>query len=221
MMNSPPAHAALLAAASGLARYGGLRTPSETLALTWGDGNWEKSRINVPQPKMATRGKPSRVVPIFPELLPHLQAAFDEAEPGALHLITRDRDAGCNLRTQLLRLIARAGIAPWPKLFQNMRSTRQTELTAVFPAHVVCAWIGNTVDVANAHYLQTTDAHFAKAIEGKAEAAGEAKQKPKHDTTAAEAIRQQAEEENREFAAYAGVDGRMEVSECARQESNL
>jgi hypothetical protein len=40
-----------------------------------------------------------------------------------------------------------------------MRSTRQTELVASgFPSHVVCAWLGNSTDVANEHYLQVTDA---------------------------------------------------------------
>ena len=52
---------------------------------------------------------------------------------------------------------------PWPKLFQNLRSSRQTELTETWPAHVVCAWIGNSEVVARDHYLQITDEHFATA----------------------------------------------------------
>ena len=69
----------------------------------------------------------------------------------------------CNMRTQFERIVKRAGMKPWPKLFQNLRSTRQTELAEDFPAHVVCAWIGNSERVANQHYLQLTDEHFAKA----------------------------------------------------------
>ena len=30
----------------------------------------------------------------------------------------------------------------WPKLFQNLRSRRETELAEQFPMHVVCSWIG-------------------------------------------------------------------------------
>ena len=56
-----------------------------------------------------------------------------------------------------------AGLKSWPKLFQNLRSTRQTELAEQFPAHVVCAWMGNSEDVARDHYLQVTDAHFEAA----------------------------------------------------------
>ena len=33
-----------------------------------------------------------------------------------------------------------------------------------YPAHVVCAWIGNSESVAQKHYLQIVDEHFAKAV---------------------------------------------------------
>jgi hypothetical protein len=55
-------------------------------------------------------------------------------------------------------------LKPWPKLFQNLRATRQTELCQKFPEHVVCDWIGNSPSVAREHYLRTTDEHFEQAI---------------------------------------------------------
>ena len=148
-----------------LARFGGLRVPSEILPLQWGDVNWEKMRLTVHSPKTERHdGKGTRVVPIFPELYPYLQDAFDQAEPGQRYLVTRYRNANANLRTQLLRIIGRAGLTPWPKLFVNLRSTRETELVERFPVHVVTAWLGNSPDVARRHYLQTTDEHFARAV---------------------------------------------------------
>lgn len=79
---------------------------------------------------------------------------------------------GCNLRTQFIRLIKRAGLVPWPKLFQAMRATRETELMKTHPIHVVTAWIGNSVPVAMTHYPQVTDADFELAnSEGEAKAA--------------------------------------------------
>ncbi len=84
---------------------------------------------------------------------------------GADAPVITNRNIGCNLRTQFLRILQRAGIEPWPKLFQNLRSTRETELAETMPAHVVCAWLGNTEAVAKAHYLQVTDAHFEKALQ--------------------------------------------------------
>ena len=69
------------------------------------------------------------------------------------------RHTNANLRTQLLKIIARAGLKPWPKLFQNLRATRRTELQERFPTHVVNAWLGHDTEVAEKHDLQVTDAH--------------------------------------------------------------
>jgi hypothetical protein len=68
-----------------------------------------------------------------------------------------------------MRIIKRAGMKPWPKPFQNLRSTRETELMEKFPAHVVCGWIGNSEAIALKHYLQVTDDHFERAVRGEAE----------------------------------------------------
>ena len=150
-----------------LSRYGGLRCPSEHLGLKWVDVDWERSRFLVHSPKTEHhRGHESRWVPIFPELRPYLIETFEAAEDGAEYVITRYRCQAVNLRTQLGRIIRRAGLKQWPKLWHNLRSTRQTELTERFPAHVVAAWLGNSVRVAERHYLQVTDGHFAAAIAG-------------------------------------------------------
>jgi len=147
-----------------LARYGGLRTPSETLSLRWEDVAWQENRILVRSPKTEHHeGKDSRLVPIFPELRPYLLAAFEEAEPGSEYVITRYRQENTNLRTQLKRILKRAGLKPWPRLFQNLRSTRQTELSAIWPEHTVCAWMGNSKAVAMRHYLQVRNEDFERA----------------------------------------------------------
>ena len=146
-----------------LARYGGLRTPSESLGLRWADVDWGGERITIRSSKTEHHeGGGIRQVPIFHELRPHLMAAFEQAEPGAEFCITRYRDTAVNLRTQLTRIIQRAGLETWPKLWQNMRATRETELAERWPVHVVCKWIGNSQLVAAKHYLQVTDEHFAK-----------------------------------------------------------
>ncbi len=101
-----------------LARYGGLRCPSEVLSLTWGDIDWEHNRIRVPSPKTEhLPGGASRAIPLFPELLLHLREGFELAEPGTEHVITRYRETTTNMRTQLLRIIRRAGLEPWEKPF--------------------------------------------------------------------------------------------------------
>ena len=147
-----------------LSRFGGLRCPSEHLALRWSDIDWARNRITVHSPKTAHfPGKESRQIPLYPELLPYLRDAFEQAEEGEPYVITLSRTNTCNLRTQLNRIIRRAGLKPWPKLFQNLRSTRETELAEKYPLHVVCEWMGNTQPVAAKHYLQVTDEHFELA----------------------------------------------------------
>ncbi len=158
-----------------LARFGGLRTPSETLGLRWGDIDWERSRMKVTATKTAhLPGEGIRWVPIFPELLPHLREAFEAAAEGETFVITRYRDAACNLRTQFQRIIGRAGVTAWPKLWQNLRSTRETELVAEFPVHVVCRWLGNTPAVAMKSYLQVTEDHYRQAAQNAAQQPQEA-----------------------------------------------
>jgi integrase len=149
-----------------LSRFGGLRCPSEHCGLRWGDVDWERGRITVTSPKTeAHEGGESRQIPIFPELRPYLEEAWEQAEfpSGTEFVITRYRDVNSNLRTSLQRIIRRAGLTPWPKLWQNLRSTRETELAESFPIHVVCAWIGNSQKVAAKHYLQVRDTDFEKA----------------------------------------------------------
>ncbi len=157
-----------------LCRWGGLRCPSEVLALRWGDVDWERSRFTVRSAKTEHHeGKDRRIAPIFPELLPHLADAFDRAEPGQEFVVTRCRNDGVNLRTQLERIIERAGLLPWPKLFQNLRASRETELAERYPIHVVCAWLGNTPAIAKEHYLQVTEAHYAQAAQIPAQSGAE------------------------------------------------
>lgn len=148
-----------------LARFGGLRCPSEVLALGWSDVDWENRRIRVRSPKTERfEGRDSRIIPLFPELEEPLEALWELAEPGTVHVVNRYRSTNANLRTHLQRIIERAGLTPWPKLFQNLRSSRETELAETLPLHVVCSWLGNTALVAAKHYLQVTDDHFAQAL---------------------------------------------------------
>jgi hypothetical protein len=71
-----------------------------------------------------------------------------------------------NLRTTFEKLIRRAGLQTWPRLFRNLRASYETDLVQNHPIHVVTAWVGNTPRIALGHYLQTLEADFEKAIGG-------------------------------------------------------
>jgi hypothetical protein len=85
------------------------------------------------------------------------------AQEGAVHVTTRYRDSNANQRTTFSRIIRRAGEKPWPKLFHNLRASRITELTADYPIHVVCEWIGNTAAIAAKHYLTVREEDYERA----------------------------------------------------------
>lgn len=157
----------------GLCRYGGLRCPSEVLSLRWEDVLWDSGKIVVTSPKTSHHeGKGSRVIPLFPELATMLWEAQELADDGEVYVVGGNyREAArgpngwqnCNLRTQFERIIKRAGLKPWPRLFHNLRASRETELVKEHPIHVVVNWMGNTPKVAMKHYLQVTDADFERA----------------------------------------------------------
>ena len=163
----------------GLARYGGLRCPSEVLALKWEDIHLGDNTKSDPSYMMVRNEKTMhhssvseyRKVPLFPELAPFIQEAWQMSKPGETYVISgndvidsvRDKPRKLNMRTRFTKAIKRAGLEQWPKLFQNLRSSRQTELCAVHQPYLVCKWMGNTEAIAINHYLQETGQHLADA----------------------------------------------------------
>ncbi|MFO0013696.1 MAG: tyrosine-type recombinase/integrase [Planctomycetota bacterium] len=143
----------------GLCRFAGLRCPTEVLGLKWSDVDLAAGRIRIDSVKTGLR-----FCPVFPELRPLLEAAQDLAPPKTVYVIRRYRGNAVNLRTQLGRILGRAGVVPWPKLFVNLRASARTDLQEVYPSHVCDSWLGHSTRIAERHYLQTTDAHWEKAI---------------------------------------------------------
>jgi len=150
-----------------LARWAGLRIPSEPSLLRWCDIDWERGRFLVRASKTERYvGHESRWVPLFPELVRFLSDRFSEAADGdelVLPVLASQSESAfrCRLRTAILR----AGHDEWPRICHSLRATRQTELEQVYPTYVVCSWLGNSPRVAHQHYLQVTDEHFASATQ--------------------------------------------------------
>ena len=142
------------------ARYGGFRMPSEINRLTWDHINWDKGVMIVPTPKTERDPDQSqKEVPIFEKLWPHLEAMRRDPAVDPVFVVAHPRhEKGeiTNLSQQFHRHLKRAGIKAWPKLFQNLRSTRQTEVAAVFDEALACRWLGNSPMVFRKHYLQVS-----------------------------------------------------------------
>ncbi len=142
----------------------GVRIPSEIHPLKWGDVNWETMQVTITSPKTKRhRGGDKRICPIFPEVLPFLQQAWEAALEGEVWVFPSIRSGKKNLRTWLERAILRAGLQPWPRLWQNFRATRATELADKYPSHVAAAWLGHTERIADGHYRQVTADHRERA----------------------------------------------------------
>ncbi len=147
-----------------LARFGGLRIPSELKDLKWSDIHFDKDVFTVRSPKTHHHNdKGVRQIPIFQELKGLFLQAFDEAPAGEVYVLPRYRRD--NPRTMFMRMLDKAGIPVWQKIFQNCRSTRETELFRMTNGNVkaVCSWLGNTPAIAMAHYAQITDADMKQA----------------------------------------------------------
>ncbi len=153
-------------------RWGGLRQ-QEVLAIRWEDVLWDTNRFVVHATKTAHHADGGiRIVPLFPELERAFRDTFDLAKPGGSpYVITRYR-AGQNLGALFRKIVITAGLVPWPKLCQNLRSTRETELFKLTNGNIkaVCDWIGNSPDVALRHYAQTTEDDFKDVLEKSQEA---------------------------------------------------
>ena len=153
-----------------LMRFAGMRCPSEILAMKSSDINWEQNRFLIHSIKTEhIDGKETRMCPIFPELRCHLEACFDAAEAGSVFVISKHRMTHRGLTAAYRRILLHAAVPEYPKLFQNLRATRQTELAQDWPLHVITSWIGNSKDVALKHYLQVTEDDFSKATAVKSE----------------------------------------------------
>jgi len=151
----------------GLARFAGLRCPSEIGLLAWDDVDLHGGRLRVRSPKTeAHEGGAVRFVPVAPNLASILNDAFGAAADGSKLVCPMASDPSKNLRTGFQRIIARANCETWPRLFQNLRASGETDWAQTYPAHVCAKWLGHSPRIAQGHYLMALDHHFRDVIEG-------------------------------------------------------
>jgi integrase len=142
-----------------LARFCGLRVPSEPLAITWADIDWENRRIRVPY---ATKTG-QRTLPMF-EAEGYLRSLYDHSQEGSSYVFTRARSsAATTWREWLEAAISAAQIPQWEKLWVNLRASCRTDLEDEYPGHVCDAWLGHSSRVAKDHYAMVSPDHWEKA----------------------------------------------------------
>src|SRR5207253_640082 len=114
---------------------------------------------------------------------------------------------GENLRTEMMRIVKRAGFKPWQRLFHNRRASCERDWSDRFPMPTVCSWTGHDARTAKKHYLTTVaDEHYEAASGGAflAHSGAFLAQKP------AESFRNELQQALEESGTYANSPGSAE-----------
>ena len=149
-----------------LARYAGLRCPSEIVKLRWEDVDWQKRALTVRSPKTERHvGHEVRVVPIDQVNLRGILAALYEESSGKGPVIPRLQRGFTGCYMGLQRLVEAAGLERWPRLVQNLRASCAIDWAQSNPGKDAAEWAGHSLAVAMAHYLSASDRNF-QAVAG-------------------------------------------------------
>jgi|GEM_PF-287756 len=161
-----------------LARFGGLRIPSDIIMLKFEDINFEKGFFVIHGLKGKSKGSAvvemeKRICPIFPDLKPIFIDAFKNREEGQEYLLPVCKEwnlpeyakqrKGKNISSNVRRWLKKLGIDPWAKLFVNLRASLITDLLDKHQQYFVCKWLGNTPNVADKYYRMITQEHILNA----------------------------------------------------------
>ncbi len=114
-----------------------------------------------------------RIVPICRVAMPmrnpktqvdSLEDAYDAAPSGAVRCIEEYPENASNLRTQFARILRKAHVETYPRLFHNLRASCRTELQEKMPEHAINKWLGQSSRVAEEHYITVHDEHWDRAL---------------------------------------------------------
>ena len=70
-----------------------------------------------------------------------------------------------NLRTSLEKILRRAGVKQWPKLWKNLRASGATDFAQSLPSHVAATICCHTEQIAQEHNWTVTDNDLDIAME--------------------------------------------------------
>jgi integrase len=142
-----------------LMRYQGFRR-CEVFGLDWEHIHWGNSVIVVHSDKTGIRE-----CPIFKDTRPYLDQARVEASQSLSGKVIRCHSSIDSITPLLIKHIKRICKPEevYPKICQQLRSTRRTELQQEFSDHVLNEWLGHDSKTAAKHYLQITPGDLKKA----------------------------------------------------------
>lgn len=139
----------------------------ETQLIQWADVDFNNGLLLIHSPKTRRhKGKDKRTAPLFPDVAEALERLKEERQTTGEEspfVLTTVRGGNANLRNVFLRIIERAGLKKWERIFQNLRASASTDIYNDFGDYYEAQWVGHGHDVAIKHYLQITPAKLAAA----------------------------------------------------------
>ena len=143
-----------------LARFGGLRIPSEVRLLRFGDF---KENVILIHPETKTG---AREIPLFGEIreiVDRIQAGLGE------HYKSSDLVFGClgRFRKRIISAIRSSGVEQWCKLFINLRSSCITDFVERgYTEKALDSVFGNSAAIRRLHYVQfRKEREYAKMLQ--------------------------------------------------------
>lgn len=153
-----------------LSRYVGLRIPSELKTLKWGDIVWsdsshETALIKITDTKRSGHeGLGTRISPLWKEAEKELRTLFDESPEGQEYIFPGIKSSS-NLRTTMEKIILRAGLQLYPRIFHSLRASCETDYhRELVPPTTYCRWIGNSPKIAEKHYIRYDETDMEAGI---------------------------------------------------------
>lgn len=137
-----------------MARWGGVRVPSEIKNLRLSDFSVEAGTVRVKSPKTEHHdGHDQRYFPLWEPIREAFDAVWSAAPEGAEYAFPRLRElTGAAITKRAKALIARSEGPDWPKFWVNLRASCERDLLEEHPIDKVAAWMGHSPKTALLHY---------------------------------------------------------------------
>jgi len=139
-----------------MARVVGMRVPSELGPLCWQHVQRDTGLIVLHRPKTA-RLRPVSEVPIFDELVPYLDDAYDAAAEGEEYVFPTIRlISGQACTSRLEKAYRAAGMLSPAKPWQNARASASRDLLAICGLDTENEVLGHTAETTLSHYRRSS-----------------------------------------------------------------
>lgn len=146
-----------------LARYCGLRVPSEVKDLTWGHVDLAGRKLRIVAPKLANKPEQQmRNVPI-PGIVESMLRALPRGKRDDL-VFPRLLSAQY-LGRRLKKICQHLGIPMWPRALQNLRASCAIDYSRSVSPPVAAQFMGHSMLVAETHYVSPQQSDYQRIID--------------------------------------------------------